>query len=125
MNIQEALDMADAMKPNMMEREVKIRFLQELDGMIHDEIVMRHEHTAEEETAPAYDSDTPGDTQLIIPAPYDMFYIYWLMSKIDLLNMEMDKYNNDRALFEDAWNNFGDYWTREHMPLTARTHFRI
>ena len=125
MNIQEALDMADAMKPNMMEREVKIRFLQELDGMIHDEIVMRHEHTAEEETAPAYDSDTPGDTQLIIPAPYDMFYIYWLMSKIDLLNMEMDKYNNDRALFESQYEQMSDWYTRTHMPIQRTREFML
>ena len=30
MNIQEALDMTDRMKPNMMPRDMKIRYLQEL-----------------------------------------------------------------------------------------------
>jgi len=125
MNIQEALDLADAMKPNMMEREVKIRFLGELDGMIHEEIVLKHEHTPAEETRPAYDNDTPGDTDLIVPAPYDMLYVYWLMTKIDLMNMEMDKYNNDRALFENQYEQMSDWYTRTHMPIQRTREFRL
>ena len=41
MNIQEALDMADQMKPNMMDRQVKIAFLQELDQLIYKEILLK------------------------------------------------------------------------------------
>ena len=125
MNIQEALDLADSMKPNMMQREVKIRFLGELDGMIHEEIVLKHVHTPAEETRPAYDNDTPGDTPLIVPEPYDMLYVYWLMTKIDLMNMEMDKYNNDRALFENQYEQMSDWWTRTRMPVQRTREFRL
>lgn len=125
MKIQDAIDLADEMKPNMMSRETKIRFLNELDGMIHGEIVMKHEHTQAEEIKPEYDSDTDGSTELIVPAPYDMFYVYWLMTKIDLMNMEMDKYNNDRALFENGYEQMSDWWTRTRMPLQRTREFRI
>lgn len=125
MTITEAITMADEMKANMMNPAIKIRFLSEIEGKIHTEILMKHEHTQAEESCPQYDIDSDPGTAMLVPAPYDMLYVYWIMAQIDHLNMEMDKYNNDRALFEDAWNNFGDYWTREHMPLTARTHFRI
>ena len=117
MTLQEALDMADQLKPNMMLESIKIRFISEIEGKIHKEILMKHEHDDEDETCPTYDSDTSRDTELLVPAPYDMVYVYWLLAQIDHMNMEMDKYNNDRALFENAYREFNDYWTREHMPL--------
>lgn len=125
MTIQQAMDKADRMKPNMMPAEDKIGFLSEIEGKIHEEIIMTHEHTAEEETRPEYDSDTDLTTEMLVPAPYDMIYVYWLMAQIDHLNQEMDKYNNDRSLFEDAWGNFADYWNRKKMPIQRNRQFWI
>lgn len=126
MNIQEALDMADAMKPNMMDRKVKIAFLQELDQLIYKEILLKHVHTAEEEVLPEYDVDTPAGTELLVPDPYGTtMYMTWLMSKIDLMNQEIDKYNNDRAMFENAYNTMSDWWTRTRMPLQPMPFVRI
>jgi len=125
MTIQQAMDKADAMKPNMMLVPVKIGFLSEIEGKIHEEIIMTHEHTVEEETCPVYDENTDRSTEMLVPAPYDMVYVYWLMAQIDHLNQEMDKYNNDRGLFEDAWGNFADYWNRKKMPIQRNREFRI
>lgn len=118
MNIQEALDLADAMKPNMMTDQVKIAFLQELDQKIWTEIVMTHAHTAEQETMPEYDTDTDRGTELLVPDPYGTeMYPYWIMSKIDTLNQEIDKYNNDRAMFEHEYDEMSDWWNRTYMPV--------
>ena len=124
MNLQKALDLTDEMRPNMMERNTKILFLTEIEQLIYEEILMKHEHEEEIEK-PEYDSDTDPGTELLVPDPYSMVYVYWLMSKIDMQNLEFDKYNNDRALFENQYDTFSDYWTREHMPLTAMPHFRL
>ena len=125
MTIQQAMDKADAMKPNMMLETVKIGFLSEIEGKIHEEIIMTHEHTAEEETLPVYDEYTDTSTEMLVPAPYDMVYVYWLMAQIDHLNQEMDKYNNDRRFFEDARGNFADDWNRKKMPIQRNREFRI
>ena len=125
MNIQEALDFADQMKPNMMSRQVKIAYLQEIDQLIYEEILLKHEHTQEQEVMPEYDTDTPDGTELLVPDPYSMLYVYWLMSKIDLLNMELDKYNNDRTLFENAYDTMSDWWTRTKMPIRQTGEFRL
>ena len=117
MNIQEALDFADGLKPNMMPAQMKIAFLQEIDQLIYKEILLKHEHTEEQEVLPEYDTGTDRGTELLVPDPYSMLYPYWLMSKIDLQNLEMDKYNNDRALFENAYNTMQDWWTRTYMPI--------
>ena len=151
--IQEALDMADQLKPNMMITPVKLRFLNEIEGKIYQEIILEHEYpegvvqteTTETETPaddwreiltcgrrpwkhpdrPEYNRDTDPGTDLLVPAPYDMLYVYWLIAQIDHMNMEMDKYNNDRLLFEDAYGNFSDFWTRTHMPIPKARRFSL
>lgn len=222
MNIQEALDLTDRMKPNMMPREMKIKYLTEIDQLIFHEIVIKHEQgQAQEETrflggakqmimdelamgelldrdklaafidrlrgefhreilfkqtrisprmfnllteierlledktkdteadrdglvsfleevrdaiagcipkeaqAPEYNEQTDPGTALIVPDPYAMLYVYWLMTKIDLQNLEMDKYNNDRALFETAYDTMHDWWNRTYMPVQRHRQLRI
>ena len=44
MTINEAITMADEMKPNMMKNAVKVRFLNEIEGKVHAEVIMKHEH---------------------------------------------------------------------------------
>lgn len=117
MNINEALALADQMKPNMMSRQTKIGFLQELDQKIYTEILLTHEHTEEQEVVPEYDTDTDEGTELLVPDPYSSLYPFWIMSRIDLLNQEIDKMNNDRALFENAYNEMHDWWNRTYMPV--------
>ena len=125
MTIQQALDRADIMKPNMMDRRIKIAALSELDGLIHQEIILKHEHTEDQETFTGYDEDTDPGTRLIAPWPYDEMYAYWLMAKIDEQNLEMDKYNNDRALFESQYEQMSDWYTRTHMPIQRTREFML
>ena len=117
MTLQEALDMADEMKPNMMKRETKIRHLTDLEEMIWAEIVMKHVHTPQQAVKPHYTDDSDPGTVLLVPDPYSSLYPFWIMSRIDLLNQELDKYNNDRALFENAYNEMHDWWNRTKMPV--------
>ena len=125
MTIQRALDMADRMLPNMMDRDLKIAFLSEIEQLIHQEIILKHEHTEEQEAMPAYTEDSDPGTVLVIPDPYSMLYVYYIMSKIDEQNLEFDKYNSHRALFENNYDNMSDWYTRNNMPLTAMRHFRM
>ena len=125
MTIAKALDLADQLKPNMMSRQVKIGFLTEIDQLIYEELVLTHDHTAEEETRPEYDTDTDDGTELIMPSPYDMLYVYWLMARIDHMNMEIEKENNDRLLFDNAYEQASDWWTRTRMPIQKTREFRL
>ena len=43
MTIQDAISLADTMKPNPIDDEMKIRWLSELDGMIVKEMILTHE----------------------------------------------------------------------------------
>lgn len=151
MTIQDCLDIVDEMKPNMMSRALKVRYLSEIERLIWEEIISKHwpgkrepvpagnhgidplERTAaeagvivpEERQAPVYTEESDFSTALQIPDPYAMVYVYWLMSKIDIQNQEDARYNIDRQHFENAYDTMSDWWTREHMPVSRVREFRL
>ena len=125
MTIQEAIDRADEMKPNTMSRGLKVKQLTVIEQLIHDEIVMRHEHPAEQETKPVYTEETDPTTELIVPDPYSDVYVDWLLTQIDRQNQEDGRYNVDRAHFENSYSTMRDWWTRNHMPVQAVREFSI
>ena len=125
MTLQGVIDKVDRIRANFMSRQDKIDYINEIEGKFHQEIVIKHEHTAEQETCPHYDDNTEPSTALLAPAPYDRMYEYYLMAKIDMLNGETEKENNNMARFEKEYGDLSDYWTREHMPITRVPKFII
>ena len=54
---------------------------------------------------------------LLVPEPYALdLYSSYLKTKIDLEYAEMDKYNQDAAIFEAAMANFRNWYCSTH-PL--------
>ena len=125
MTLQEALDIADEMKPNIMSRKLKVKYITEIEQLIHSELVMTHEHTQEQETKPFYTEDSDPGTVLIAEDPYSMVYVYWLMTKIDMQNQEDGRYNIDRMHFENQYEELSDWWTRHNMPIQKTREFRL
>lgn len=125
MTLQEALDLTDEMKPNMMGRKIKVKYLQELEQLIYSEILIKHEHSEEYDAQPDYTEQTDPGQVLLAPDPYGMVYVYWLMSKIDMQNQEDARYNIDRALFENAYQTMADWWNRTYRPIPQAREIRI
>lgn len=145
MNIQTVLDTADKMLPNLMDRQLKLRFLTEIEQKIWSEVICRHErggrkktwytedeHTIdlyahlrggqsqeaeEEEKPPVYTESTDPGTELLAPDANYMLYVYWILRRIDEQNLEFDKMNSHNMLFENEYGTFEDWYTRTHMPL--------
>ena len=125
MNIQQALDKADAMLPNMMSRALKISFLNEIEQLINTEDVMKHVHTEEQEQKPAYTEATDPGTELIITDPYSNLYYYYIMAKIDEQNLEFDKFNSHWGLFENKYDTMFDWYNRTYMPISPVKQIRL
>ena len=70
-----------------------------------------------------YTEETNPDTVLIVPAPYDALYLYWLEAQIDYYNGEMDRYNNAAGRFTLAQQEFIDHYHRTHRPISANKRF--
>jgi hypothetical protein len=62
--------------------------------------------------------------ELQTPSPYHKVYVYWALAQIDLANAEYDRYNNDLALFNAAWQELANYISRTFEKPPQRG-FRI
>ena len=119
MTIIEAINRIDLIKPNTFERLEKTRWLSTLDGIIKSMIIDTHEG-GENVTFKGYDADTDTTTVLLVPAPYDEIYLYWLESKIDYWNGEYARYQNSMIMYNTAYAAFEQYYNRTHSPLSKK-----
>ncbi len=114
MTVQEAIARADAMKPNACPDDVKYAWLTELDGRIKTEIL--DTHVGFDETGMPDYSYANRMENLLAPEPYSDMYVYWLFMKIDFMNGEFDRFNNDAMLYNTSWLAFSNYMNRIHAP---------
>ena len=66
-----------------------------------------------------YDDDTDRDTELLVPDTYADLYVQYLMSQVDYYNAEFDRYQNTSMMFNTSYQNFANYWMREHRVLAT------
>lgn len=122
MTLMDALHLIDSIKPNSYSQDVKIAWLSTLDGIIKAEIIDTHEG-ADNVVFNGYKEDTDLNTKLLVPAPYDEIYLFWLESKIDYWNGEIGKYNNSIAMYNEAYSTFAKHYNRMHMPKSKKLKF--
>lgn len=116
MTIIEAINLIDAAKPNTYGQVEKIRWLSNIDWTIKKEIIDTHVG-GEKVVFNGYTDDTPIDTQLLAPAPYDELYVKWLEAQMDYANGEFNKYNASMSMHNTYMSSFADYYNRNNMPL--------
>ena len=116
MKIIEAINSIDAVKPNNYTQVEKIEWLSRLDWQIKREIVDTHED-GEAMIFDGYTKETPLETELVVPAPYDEVYLKWLEAQIDYANGEYGKFNNSIVMYNTAYSAFEKWYNRNHVPL--------
>lgn len=116
MTIIEAINLIDMKKPNTYTQEEKVRWLSTLDGIVKRLIIDNHAG-AEDIEFTGYDDTTDVATELLVPAPYDEIYLFYLESKIDYYNGEYNKYNNSVTMYNNAYAEYENYYNRSYMPI--------
>ena len=122
MTLMEALHRIDTIKPNSYNQAEKIKWLATLDGIIKTEIIDTHQGGEGIAYTP-YTEDTNLTTTLLVPAPYDEIYLFWLESKIDYWNGEIGKYNNSISMYNEAYATFAKHYNRTNLPKKKKYNF--
>ena len=122
MKINEAINRLDALKFNTYDQSEKIDWLSRLDSMVKKQIIDTHEGS-DAVSFGGYTDDTPLDTVLLVPAPYDEVYLRWLEAQIDYHNGEYDKYNNAIIMFNTAFEAYAAYYNQKHKPVSRGRRF--
>ena len=122
MKISEAIQEVDNLKPNEYGYEDKINWLSRLDRQIKLEIYDTHELLEDEAEIElnGYTADTPSDTELLVPAPYDEMYVHYLAAQIDYYNREYDGFQATNAMFGTCYDSFRNKYNATHRPKSTK-----
>ena len=112
--MREVIDGADREYRNGIDRERKRSWLCDLDRTIRDTVIGTHE--GEWMLRPYTQEDE--DRELICDDR--QVYVKYLIAQIDLANAEIERYNNNAAVFERALDNWVKAYHRWHMPRMTR-----
>lgn len=121
MTARELIARTDRLRPNTLPFEEKLKWLEELELRAFQEVILTHEH----EAGLTFRGPGEGEGELLIPAPFREVYHYYLCMQMDLTGREMVMYNNDRALFENAWTAWQDHVNRSLMPESKANTIKI
>lgn len=122
MTIKEAITRLDALKFNTYSEEDKVEWLSRLDSAVKLQIIDSH-GGAEDVTFNGYNADTPVNTVLLVPAPYDEVYLRWMEAQIDYHNGEYDKFNNSIIMYNTAFDAYQKHYIRTHKPVQRGRRF--
>jgi hypothetical protein len=122
MRIIDAIGRINRLKPNAYAIQDKVWWLSTLDGRIKKDIIDTHEG-GEDVIFTGYSEDGDTAIDLLVPAPYDILYVYWLEAQIDYANGEYSKYSNSMTMFNEAYSAFEKYYNRNHMPKGKKFKF--
>lgn len=122
MTIIEAINRLDTLKFNTYTQDDKVAWLSRADAMVKKLIIDTNEG-AEDVDFTGYNADTPLDTVLLVPSPFDEVYLRWMEAQIDYHNGEYDKYNNAIIMYNTAFESFQNYYNRTHMPVQKGRRF--
>ena len=123
MKIIEAINQIDSLKPNTYSVKQKIYWLSQLEAMVNVQVIDTHEG-GDRIPFDGFTEDTDTQTQLFMPAPFDMAYIYWLEAQIHYANEDIDMYNSAIMMFNTAFREYKDHYTKTHTTKgTGRFRF--
>lgn len=113
MKINEAIAKCDLMYPNTITDTDKINLLSQLDGRIKAEIYDKYDIN-EGDWFTGYPQDTPQDTDLLVPFPFDNIYVSWLVANMYLIMGEHNSYNDWLTIFNNEWDSYERYFAFNH-----------
>lgn len=106
------IELIDAKRPNAYSEEDKILWISEVDGMVRRLVFQESE-------APAYKYPDDGDKELLVPAPFDGVYAFYVEAMIDYHNREYQNYNNSLTMFNNRFDEYRKAYIRENKPKSA------
>ena len=105
--LQQALTRIDTICPNAWDETAKLLWLNECESMIQTRIL-----GAAPEQCITYDADTDRSTALLVPAPFDRLYVYYVIAMCDYAAHETAHYADSMMLFNAALDEYAKWYQR-------------
>lgn len=112
MKLIEAIRRADDIRPNPFPLETKIKCIAALDGKIALDI-----HLMDISEAQQFNyTEEDVESELLAPFPHDKMYVDYLVAEIGFDTGEYNKYENDRAMFNQEYGEYMRWFARTYKP---------
>ncbi len=112
--LQQALTRIDTICPNAWDDAAKLLWLNECESMIQTRIL----GTAPEDCV-TYDANTARGTALLVPAPFDRLYVYYVIAMCDYAAHETAHYADSMMLFNAALDEYAKWYQRTNGSAAA------
>ena len=123
MKICEAISQINSLKPNTYTDKQKIYWLSQVESMIKRLVIDAHEG-GEQISFAGFTEDTSTETELFMPEPFSMGYVYWLEAQIHYANEDIDMYNSAIMMFNASFSEYKADYKRNHVSRgTGRFRF--
>lgn len=114
MKISELIALIDTVKPNAYPADLKVAWLNEVEGMVWTDIMLL---SPLEFKAYSYNANTgEGDIELLVAIPHSKLYNVYLAAMIDFYNGEYDRYHNSITLFNAYFSEFSRWYAMHYRP---------
>lgn len=102
------------LRPSQYDEEQLTEWVNEVEAQVVETILNRASGNNIE--FEPYDIAVDAEKELLVPDENCDLYIHYLAAKIDYWNAELDRYNNDVAMYSASWQTFASKYRRTHMP---------
>lgn len=107
--LQEMLSRAEKEKSSTYDEVTKTDWINYVNQKVSNEILKQAE-------LPVLSYPADSQTALLVPAPYDVMYLYYVYAQIDMLSMDIESYNNYVSAYNDAFDDYRRYYIRNNLP---------
>ena len=115
MTIIGAVRQVDGLRPNGYSLGQKILWLSQLESMVQRLVI--DPYGREETRFTEFTEQTDTGTTLLMPAPFDMAYLYWLEAQIHYAGEDKELYNSAMAMFRAVFDAYKADYRRNRMPV--------
>lgn len=105
MTLYEVITEVDSLRPNAIDDEMKARWVMQLEV-----------EYAELMGVDVPELQFPDDQTLLMTAPHDYSYVYYLSALVDNYNQDTALYNNDYAMSNAAVDAAKSWYRRQNRP---------
>ncbi len=87
-------------------------WINEIEGQVADEVINHAEGC--DVVFRDLDYGMDPDRVMLVPDRFRDVYLCYVRAKIDFMNQETERYNNDVAMFDAAYQSYAAWFRREH-----------
>lgn len=111
MYVSEAIEKVKDRKPNAYEDHTLLDWLNEIEARVQRELI----NTAPEGVF-EYSIETDMERELLLPKPYDVIYIHYIIAMIEFNQQEYEAYNNTVELVNSTFLDAQKYYNQIYGP---------